>query len=1013
MNVSCSDHIEELEMLFTIGYIFLSVVIAAVDIIIAILSFMKRNRKGVLLGSATIFAAIADSTYLVSVITANYFVNSLFTSFYFMAISIMLNFCVLFIFGYTGRKRSRASNVLIVLSLAYLAFDCIVMLINPFREIAMSFTFLDVDFAAYTYVMKPLYRMHLIYAYILVASILIMLISTAVRVAKEYKMQYILPAVGILIIVLINALFLYAHVPGLIGRLDVSLILYSAVVIFLYWCCFVYARKGLIGIFKTSIFDSLDLGIVLFGYDDRMFLCNEKIKKFIPGIDFNENLTFDKFIEKCKIRIDVEKIEDVISFQWIREHSNGDFVPFLCNYKNLKNAEGRRLGKLMTFEDARLETDFITGFHSWESFNMNVSEMKFKVPAVVTCCDINGLSVINNTYGMGKGDQIIGELAGLHRDEFPADTYFVRGNDANLISISTGITEPEAVEIMERVRSRFSGTFQFALIVVEDEDPDMVDAILRAEKNVATWKLMDDESMRSNTLNSLIRALKECDADTESHVRRTQYLGIRLSRRIGLTDTDEAKLALLCVLHDIGKIGVPLEILNKPGKLSEDEWAVIKSHVYKGCEIAKSSTDYMDIAEDILHHHERWDGKGYPDGLRKETIPILSRIIAVVDAYDAMISKRPYKNKMTVAEAKQELIDNAGTQFDPTVVSEFIQLLEEEGAADYDSDTAPQETPAIFELNYKPSSARDKAPLTQENEGVYDVAFIRYLIDSDQKIIQVDEGFEAFTGYSREDIPRLSLGQPDLIPERYRAMYYVKVTEQLSRRQMAYLEHTLLMKNGKERNVICLGRPFYDSAAMTEKTEIIVFDALKCHTVDQYISREKENAENRLEIWEETFRRDSLTGLLNHSAFVNEMELKNLDKNTRTVFIMMDIDYFKEYNDSHGHRAGDNLLITLGNALKSSLRSSDISGRLGGDEFAAAMFFRKDADDALIRERVQETFDKVSSKLSKEEPDASFSMGVAISHRDSSTFTMLYDAADAAMYSAKNEGRNRLIISEE
>ena len=117
-------------MLFTIGYIFLSVVIAAVDIIIAILSFMKRNRKGVLLGSATVFAAIADSTYLVSVITANYFVNSLFTSFYFMAISIMLNFCVLFIFRYTGRKRSRASNVLIVLSLAYLAFDCIVMQIG-------------------------------------------------------------------------------------------------------------------------------------------------------------------------------------------------------------------------------------------------------------------------------------------------------------------------------------------------------------------------------------------------------------------------------------------------------------------------------------------------------------------------------------------------------------------------------------------------------------------------------------------------------------------------------------------------------------------------------------------------------------------------------------------------------------------------------------------------------------------------------------------------------------------
>lgn len=998
-------------MVFTLSYVFLSVMIAAFDIIIAVLSFLKKNRKGILLGSATVFAAIADSTYLVSVMTDDYFINSLFTSFYFMAISVMLNFCVLFIFVYTGRKRSRLSVAFIGLSLAYLMFDCIVLTINPFREIAMSFSFMDVDFAMFSYIMKPLYRMHLIYAYILVAAVLVMLIITAKRVASEYKMQYILPAIAIVVIVVINALFLYADVPGLIGRLDVSLILYSAVVIFLYWCCFVYAKKGMIGIFKTSIFDSLDLGIVLFGYDDNMFLCNERIKRYIPEVDFDERLTFESFTEKCKIRINTETAADVQSFQWVRENRNGNFIPFICNYKILKNAGGRKLGKLITFEDARLETDIITGFHSWEGFNLNVSEMKFNVPAVVTCCDINGLSLINNTYGMGKGDQIIGELAGILRDEFPPDTYFVRGNDANLIAISTGITEHEAVRIMGSVRIKFSGTFQYALILVEDEYPDMLDVILRAEKNVATRKLMDDESMRSNTLNSLIRALKECDADTESHVRRTQYLGIKLSRRIGLTDTDEARLALLCVLHDIGKIGVPLEILNKPGKLTEDEWNVIKSHVYKGYEIANSSTDYMDIAEAILHHHERWDGKGYPDGLRKETIPILSRIIAVVDAYDAMISKRSYKKKMTVAEAKQELIDNAGTQFDPTVVSEFIQLLENEGIGENDGEQVNTEPPEIFELNYKPSSVKEKNEYNTDDEEIYDVPYIRYLIDDKQKIIQVDDRFEKFTGYSKEDIAKLSLGQPDLIPDRVRAMYYVKVNEHLARKQLAYLEHAMVMKNGTERNVICLGRPYYDSATKVEKTEIIVFEALKSHTVTQYISKEKKNADSRLEIWEETYRRDSLTGLLNHSSFINDMELRNLDRNTKAVFIMMDIDYFKEYNDSYGHRAGDRLLITLGNALKSSLRETDISGRLGGDEFAAAMFFNEDADEKLIRERVRETFEKVNDKLAEEKLNATFSMGVAISDKENSTFTKLYDAADAAMYSAKNTGRNRLIIS--
>ena len=141
------------------------------------------------------------------------------------------------------------------------------------------------------------------------------------------------------------------------------------------------------------------------------------------------------------------------------------------------------------------------------------------------------------------------------------------------------------------------------------------------------------------------------------------------------------------------------------------------------------------------------------------------------------------------------------------------------------------------------------------------------------------------------------------------------------------------------------------------------------------------------------------------------MELRNLDRNTKAVFIMMDIDYFKEYNDSYGHRAGDRLLITLGNALKSSLRETDISGRLGGDEFAAAMFFNADADEKLIHERVRETFEKVNDKLAEEKLNATFSMGVAISDKENSTFTKLYDAADAAMYSAKNTGRNRLIIS--
>ena len=122
----------------------------------------------------------------------------------------------------------------------------------------------------------------------------------------------------------------------------------------------------------------------------------------------------------------------------------------------------------------------------------------------------------------------------------------------------------------------------------------------------------------------------------------------KVGKRLGLNSIERTRLSLLSMLHDIGKITIPLEILNKPSSLNEDEWEVLKTHTIKGKNIALSSPLFKDIADEILHHHERWDGMGYPDGLSKETIPLLSRIVSVVDSFDAMISDRPYRKRMSV-----------------------------------------------------------------------------------------------------------------------------------------------------------------------------------------------------------------------------------------------------------------------------------------------------------------------------------------------------------------------------
>ena len=142
-----------------------------------------------------------------------------------------------------------------------------------------------------------------------------------------------------------------------------------------------------------------------------------------------------------------------------------------------------------------------------------------------------------------------------------------------------------------------------------------------------------------------------------------------------LKRTEMDELELLATLHDIGKLGVDSRILQKAGHLDQDEWREMKKHAEIGFRIAMSIHELAPIAEYILYHHERWDGDGYPHGLKGEEIPLLSRILAVIDAYDAMTSDRIYRHALSIEEAVQELKNHAGSQFDPQLVEIFISEM--------------------------------------------------------------------------------------------------------------------------------------------------------------------------------------------------------------------------------------------------------------------------------------------------------------------------------------------------
>nr|WP_282433772.1 HD-GYP domain-containing protein [Desulfosporosinus sp. I2] len=173
---------------------------------------------------------------------------------------------------------------------------------------------------------------------------------------------------------------------------------------------------------------------------------------------------------------------------------------------------------------------------------------------------------------------------------------------------------------------------------------------------------------------TLALALESKDAYLHGHSKRVTDYAVELGRFLNLSEIDQVNIYRAAILHDIGKIGVPDAILNKPSALVSEEWSIMKSHPERGEAICSKLNFAREILSIIRHHHERYDGKGYPDGLSGEDIPFIARLISIADTVDAITSSRPYRLAGTFEQVLEELQKSAGTQFDPVLVATFISL---------------------------------------------------------------------------------------------------------------------------------------------------------------------------------------------------------------------------------------------------------------------------------------------------------------------------------------------------
>lgn len=653
-------------------------------------AYSRKGRSSTVAGNVFLMAGAVNAAYFSRIIADSYHSASVTTSVYYILMDLLLLSAFRYTMNFTGSKNNRNENkVLPYLTMILVVADAVLMLIGIFKEIVFSYHYDADTFYAirYQYVIKPLGYVHFALTYAMVAIIILMFVRKTMTVPKIYRTRFTNSLLVLLAVAGINLFY----VSGIwkIGA-DISVLVYGFMCPVIYWNSFDYTSKSVLNTTRKMVLEYMGTPLILFDYEGYVADSNRDMRKLFPVLnDHQTRLSMADFLQIGGFRGLQTADKDQI-FEWKYMSITGSKV-YQCKFICLRDEKNRDIGHLLILNNLEVERDMLTQLYSKQSFysRMEAAIKRRNYPFTIVVCNANGIGLINDVYGWNKGNEMIRLTAELLQEHLPENTILARMDDGDIAAGFVEVEQEYAVRLFDNVCKLYreandtgiESDLQYGIAVIRDRSKSIEEAIREAGESLNTKKLMNETSKKSSQLDSLRQTLTESDYETEEHVERTKKMAIKLGQALHLSDAELSKLALLAVLHDIGKIAIPHTILLKPGKLTNEEWEIMKSHTDKGYRIANASKELKPIAEYILHHHERWDGKGYPGGLDGENIPLLSRIITVVDSHDVMVHDRPYHKAMSNEDAVEELLRCSGTQFDPHIVTVFLQVLEEENKA--------------------------------------------------------------------------------------------------------------------------------------------------------------------------------------------------------------------------------------------------------------------------------------------------------------------------------------------
>ena len=329
--------------------------------------------------------------------------------------------------------------------------------------------------------------------------------------------------------------------------------------------------------------------------------------------------------------------------------------------------------------------DQLTGLFNRRFYEEELARLATQrnLPLTLVIADVNGLKLTNDAFGHSAGDNLLKKLARILKEVCRQDDIVARIGGDEFVMLLPQTNAEEAAGIVRRISN-----------VIQQEDKEFVilsvsfgwatqvsvgtelqEIFKQAEDNMYRNKLSESDSMRNSTIHVIVKTLNEKNAREEMHSSRVSEFCRAIGKAMTMNPHEVNGLRTVGLLHDIGKIGIDENVLNKDGALTDDEWREMKRHPEIGFRILGAVTDFSHLARAVLEHHERWDGGGYPKGLKEREICLEARILAVADAFDAMTGGRPYRQVMTSTAAAAELIRHAGSQFDPVIARVFVEKV--------------------------------------------------------------------------------------------------------------------------------------------------------------------------------------------------------------------------------------------------------------------------------------------------------------------------------------------------